>query len=211
MKVLTWMLAGILILLAGCSDGSGELDTLIASEQSLGRFERQLDWTLAAAKDQPDNEGLETEQEAWRTGLHRCLDAEEPARCVAEAYRERLADLQARFDLNARAVAVHAAGRAGFDFRAVGNEPGWNLLLSRTHGIWETGYGQTLHQLDNISVEIDGTVRIYRTRLDDKLLEIRVEEAPCADDMSGDGFDFRFEIKYDGQTWRGCGDASSAS
>ena len=214
MKEFVWSLAGFLILLAGCSDRSGELDALIASEQSLRRFERQLDWTLAAANDQPDNTsdaGLKSEQEGWRTGLQRCLDAEEPARCVAEAHRERLTELQKRFDLDVRSVAIHAAGRAGFEFRAVGNEPGWNLLLSPTHGIWETNYGQTLHELDDISVEVDGAVRIYRTRLDDSPLEIRVEQAACSDDMSGEGFDFRFEIKYDGQTWRGCGDATSAS
>ena len=206
-----WLLAGLLIFLAGCSDRSGELDALIASEQSLIRFERQLDWTLAAAKDHPDGSGLESEQKRWRTGLQRCLDAAEPARCVGEAHRERLTDLQSRFNLDARSVAVHAAGRAGFEFRAVGNEPGWNLLLSPTHAIWETDYGQTRHKFDDISVEIDGTKRIYRTRLDDERLEIRVEQTPCSDDMSGEGFDFRFEIKYDGQTWRGCGDATSAS
>jgi uncharacterized membrane protein len=210
MKAITWLLAGILILLAGCSDRSGELDTLIASEQSLRRFERQLDWTLAAASDLPDTEGLETEQERWRTSLHRCLDTDEPARCVGEACRERLDDLQERFGLNARGVANHAAGRAGFEFRAVGNEPGWNLLLSPTEGIWETDYGQTLHRLDNISIEIDGAVRIYRTRLNDNPLEIRVEETLCSDDMSGEEFDYRFEIRHDGQTWRGCGDATSA-
>jgi uncharacterized membrane protein len=211
MKEFVWLLLGLLPLLGACSDRSGELDALIASKQSLVRFERQLEWTLAAAEDEPATAELESEQNRWRTGLQRCLDAKEPARCVAEAHRDRLADLQGRFNLNARSVAVHAAGRAGFEFRAVGNEPGWNLLLSPTHAVWETDYGQARHNLDDITVEIDGARRIYRARLDGNRLKIRVEHTPCSDDMSGDRFDFRFEIKYDGHTWRGCGDSTSAS
>lgn len=212
MRTKSWV--PILILaLAGCSGGGDRLEALIGSEPSLHRLDRQVRWTVAAARDigsPAASADLEAEQRRWRESLVRCLKDEDPALCVAEAHRERLADLQDRFGLDARRVAVHAAGADGYQFRAVGNEPGWNLLLSADRAIWETDYGQTRHEFLDLRVESGADGRTYTTQLDGVELRIRVEEVPCTDDMSGEIFAWQVVITRGDQTWRGCADRTSA-
>jgi len=188
-------------LLAGCSGRSGDLDRLIRDQPSLNRIERQLAWTLEAAEAGPE---LRREQEEWREALERCLNAEDPARCVADAHAERLTDLQSRFGLTPRGVALHAAARDGFTFRAMGNEPGWNLLISADRCVWETDYGQTRHDISGISYDLDGDSHRYRAELDGDEWEARLEPEPCADDMSGESFPWRVTIEWRGQKLRGC-------
>jgi hypothetical protein len=147
------------VALAAWSGGSDDLDRLIASEPSLERLDRQLEWTLAAAG---GGEALSGEQTRWRERLTACLDKEDPARCVAEAHRERLANLQARFELTPRGVAAHAAGEMGFG--------------------------------------------IYLGSLNGEDFRVRIDAGPCADDMSGESFDWNVEIRHGATRLRGCAD-----
>ncbi len=197
-------------LLAACSSGTGEVREIIASETSLQHLDRQLEWTVAAALGQEPASGLAAEQSQWQKGLQRCLEAEDSARCLAQAHQERLADLQSRYDLTPRLVALHAATAAGYLYRATGNEPGWILLLAKDHAVWETDYGQTRYEIDKLEREVDGQVQIYRGQLEGNELEIRVEETACSDDMSGEGFAVRIEIRNAGRTYRGCADRTGA-
>lgn len=197
-------LAGLL--LAGCGGRSGELDALIRAEPSLTRLARQLDRTLQAAEAGPE---LRKEQQQWREGLERCLDQEDPAHCVGEAHRERLDDLQSRFDLTPRAVALDAAAREGFEFRALGNEPGWTLLLSARGCVWETDYGKVRHELDDIEYTLDGDTRHYRAMLGGQAWEARLDPGPCADDMSDESFPWRATIEFGGQKLRGCAEPTT--
>jgi len=193
-------------LLAACSSGTDEVRELIESESSLQRLERQVGWTVAAALEQEPASGLAAEQAQWQEALQRCIEAEDRARCLAQAHQERLAALQTRYDLTPRLVALHAATDAGYLYRATGNEPGWILLLAADHAVWETDYGQTRHEIDKLEREIDGRVQIYRGQLEGNEVEIRVEETACSDDMSGEGFAVRIEIRNAGKTYRGCAD-----
>lgn len=188
-------------LLFGCSGRTGQLDEIIRSEPSLLRLERQMEWTLAAAE---AGTRLQREQRDWRKELERCLDAEDPARCIAGAHTERLADLQARFDLNPRGVAVYRAAREGFGFRAQGNEPGWNLLISDDRCVWETDYGQTSHDITGVDCERDGETLRYRATVDGDEWEVRLSPEPCADDMSGEPYPWQAIISWRGQKLRGC-------
>ena len=189
------------LLLVGCSGRSGDIEALIRSEPSLTRLQRQLNWTLEAAEAGPELQG---EQQAWLEGLERCLDAEDPARCVAIAHTERLTDLQSRFDLTPRSVALYRAASEGFEFRALGNEPGWNLLVSDGRCIWETDYGQVRHDITAVTYERDGTTRWYRAILDGDEWEARLSREACADDMRGESFPWRATISWRGQKLRGC-------
>lgn len=191
------------VALAACSGGSDDLDRLIASEPSLERLDRQLEWTLAAAG---GGEALGGEQTRWRERLTACLDKEDPARCVAEAHRERLANLQARFELTPRGVAAHAAGEMGFEFLGRGNEPGWNLMASDERGVWETNYGQERYEVEWSSFEQDGDARIYLGSLNGEDFRVRIDAGPCADDMSGESFDWNVEIRHGATRLRGCAD-----
>jgi uncharacterized membrane protein len=201
-----YLIALAALFLASCGDRAGELDALIRAEPSLVRLEQQLDWTLDAAEAGP---ALRDEQRRWREGLERCLDAEDPAHCVGEAHRERLDDLQERFGLTPRGVALDAAARAGYAFRAMGNEPGWNLLLSEGHCVWETDYGQVRHELRDLEYEASEGSRRYRGRLDGDPWEVRLDRESCADDMSGEAFPWRATIEYRGQTLRGCAEPTT--
>lgn len=205
-----WILGGLLVLLTACSSSPDPLRQLMDAEPSLTRLERQVDWTIAAATDlNPAPEGLAAEQVRWRKGLIRCLEAEDPANCLAEAHRERLAELQERFGLNPRQVAVHAAGQAGFRFRAVGNEPGWNLRLADDHAIWETNYGQVRHEIPDLRHTVEGDEEVFRGQLEGKDFEARIFDESCADDMSGTEYPLRAEIRYDGKTLPGCADPTA--
>jgi uncharacterized membrane protein len=202
------LFAGVIVAMAmaGCSGKSGKLDALIRSEPSLARLALQLQWTLDAAGG--GNELLE-EQEQWRKGLERCLEADDPAQCVADAHAERIEDLQARFDLDPRSVALDAAAREGYEFRAMGNEPGWNLLVSEQRCVWETDYGQTRHEIRSVEYETDGDTRIYRGTVDRLAWEARIEPGPCEDDMSGESFPWSAVIRHGDRTWRGCAEPTT--
>lgn len=94
----------------------------------------------------------------------------------------------------------------GVDFRAVGNEPGWHLELTRgDHIVFIYNYGQ-----DTVSVatpepvvDTDGKRAVYYTNN----LTVTVLGEPCQDTMSGEMFESQVTVTMDGKTFRGCGRA----
>lgn len=202
---LACLLAGGLFL-AACSSGPDKVQAVLDSQPSLARLDRQLNWTVSAALELDPASGLEAEQEGWTEGLARCLDSEDPPHCLAEAHMERLEKLQERFGLDAQSVALHAAALEGFLYRALGNEPGWLLLLAEDHAVWETDYGQTRHEIHDLVREVQGDREVFRGRLQDAEFEVRVATQPCEDDMSGEAFPLGVELRHGGRTLRGCAD-----
>jgi uncharacterized membrane protein len=91
----------------------------------------------------------------------------------------------------------------------MGNEPGWNLLLSARGCVWETDYGQVRHELTGIEYEAEEGTRRYRATLDGDPWEVRLDHEACADDMSGESFPWRATIEYRGQTLRGCAEPTT--
>ena len=95
----------------------------------------------------------------------------------------------------------------GVDFRAAGNEPGWylemeyggQLLLVTDYG------GRRLTAATPAPSIIAAGASAYRSRISAHELVVTIQDAPCADDMSGEAFPARVLVQLDDQELRGCG------
>ncbi len=90
-------------------------------------------------------------------------------------------------------------------FRAVGNEPGWQV---------EVGMGQT----PSLRAELDYGSRVVEvaraqtvglgyagTAEDGSSVKLEVERTPCQDGMSGESFEARARLTVDARAYQGCG------
>ena len=94
----------------------------------------------------------------------------------------------------------------GADFRAVGNEPGWNLEIQEgTRIVLIADYGASRVELPLPQPSVD---RRNRTTLwDAGDLVLAVIGRPCRDSMSGESFESEVVVTWGEQTLRGCGRA----
>lgn len=96
----------------------------------------------------------------------------------------------------------------GYDFRAVGQEPGWSLDLRRRDG-WlhlTLDYGRTrLAAAATPAATEPGGATVYTARTDVHELRVRIEPERCRDVMSGEAFPARVVLSVDGREYRGCG------
>ena len=107
---------------------------------------------------------------------------------------------------NRAASAWEQARLDGVRFRALGNEPGWILEIAEDSGIdLVTDYGQTRLRFDRPtrSDPAEGTIR-YDAQGDDRISVVLTFDT-CHDDMSGEPYPVRAEIRLRGRTYRGCG------
>ena len=98
----------------------------------------------------------------------------------------------------------------GADFRAVGNEPGWNLEIRHQSMIaLATNYGMDQYEFELPEAETDTTARTTRYKVvqDGHELLISLSGKPCRDVMSGESFETTVEVIFDGQVLTGCGRA----
>ena len=94
----------------------------------------------------------------------------------------------------------------GADFRAVGNEPGWNLeILAGTRMRLIADYGASRVELPLPEPSVDREAR--RTRWDAGEIVLEVIGRPCRDSMSGESFESEASVHWQGRTLRGCGRA----
>ncbi len=94
----------------------------------------------------------------------------------------------------------------GADFRAVGNEPGWNLEIqkgSRIVLVADYGASRVERPLPEPTVDRDART----TRWDAGELVVEVMGRPCRDTMSDESFEATVVVTWGGQTLRGCGRA----
>ena len=98
---------------------------------------------------------------------------------------------------------------AGYEYWAIGNEPGWTLQIGPRRILWETDYGQTVHEAETSEPVIDPALSssLYRTEVDGSALVITVIDEPCSDDMSGEAFSIRAIIEFRERIYRGCGES----
>lgn len=85
-----------------CRKASGETERQICSDSELGALDRTLSVVYAAALRKARNEHppmLKAEQRGWIKGRNECWKAADQQQCVAQAYRLRIAELQARYRL----------------------------------------------------------------------------------------------------------------
>jgi putative lipoprotein len=94
----------------------------------------------------------------------------------------------------------------GADFRAVGNEPGWNLeIQAGSRIVLVTDYGASRFERPLPQPRVDADART--TRWDTGELIVEVIGRPCRDSMSGESFESTVVVTWRKQVLRGCGRA----
>ncbi|MCP5270898.1 MAG: MliC family protein [Burkholderiaceae bacterium] len=81
---------------------AGSIEARVCASPDLSALDRQLASVYAAARAKAKNEHpptLAAEQRGWIKGRNDCWKASDPATCVGDAYRLRIAELQARYRL----------------------------------------------------------------------------------------------------------------
>lgn len=129
----------------------------------------------------------------------------------AEGERARLAT-PGRTRTGCRLVASRSAWAEallrGAEFRALGQEPGWELeVFAGDSIVFRHHYGERRTVARDPSSSRDGPAsrRIYRARTHDGELTVEIEREPCRDAMSGFGFPATVVVTLAGNRYRGCG------
>ena len=93
----------------------------------------------------------------------------------------------------------------GWDFRAVGQEPPWELLIGKGRGIllWQ-GYERRRLEWAYVEPEIQQNVGVTRYRPESNV-QIELTSAACRDLMSGAGFNTKVSLEIEGKELLGCG------
>lgn len=81
---------------------AGSIEELICKDKGLSDLDRKLAEVYAAATKKAVNEHppvLKAEQRGWIKGRNDCWKSEDRRRCVADNYRSRTAELQAKYRL----------------------------------------------------------------------------------------------------------------
>jgi uncharacterized protein len=120
------LLAGILPTLSALPAGAaspsfdcdrveaGSIEAMVCGDDELAALDRKLAAVYAEAAKKAVNEHprvLQAEQRGWIKGRNECWKADDKRRCVADEYRRRTAELQARY----RLVAMTGPVRYGCD------------------------------------------------------------------------------------------------
>ena len=103
-----------------------------------------------------------------------------------------------------------AAKLGGADFRGLGNEPGWELVIwwDRMRLVYD--YGQARLEVPLAGEPrpaADGKGSWFRGESGGKVMEVHLQLGPCRDTMSGQEFETTVTVIFDGREFRGCGKA----
>jgi uncharacterized membrane protein/heat shock protein HslJ len=104
---------------------------------------------------------------------------------------------------NPRQVPWADAARRGATFRALGNEPSWNLEVHPDRLVLVTDLGAERAEFPYSDPVVEGARTTYRS-VGGELVAI-VERQACVDTMSGEGFGVSATLTMNGRTLRGCG------
>ena len=112
---------------------------------------------------------------------------------------------------NNRALAIwEDAKLRGVDFRAIGNEPGWNLeIIQNEKIVFVSNYGQDRYVFFTSAPSIDQQSRttVYEAQNDKHQLSVIILGRRCHDNMSGEAFEATVNVILNGKMYRGCGKA----
>ena len=98
------------------------------------------------------------------------------------------------------------ARRRGVDFRALGNEPGWQLeIRTGEHLLWVGDYGASRTLLQNPTLVKESGLRRYRAGEGDQQLEVTIGDEFCTDTMKGEQFPSTVTVNFEGRSYHGCG------
>ncbi len=113
--------------------------------------------------------------------------------------------------INNRAKAIWEQAKLnGWDFRAVGNEPGWHLLISKGQDIvFVSDYGQIKYIFTAPEPLTDQTKAItkYHVQENGHNLDIILKGIKCLDTMSDESFETAVTVILDDKKFNGCGKA----
>jgi uncharacterized protein len=85
-----------------CDKAEGTVEETICADDELAALDNELAAVYAAAARKATNENppvLKAEQRGWIKGRNDCWKSDDPRACVADTYRLRIAELQARYRL----------------------------------------------------------------------------------------------------------------
>jgi uncharacterized membrane protein len=108
-----------------------------------------------------------------------------------------------------RNTPFEAAKLDGADFRALGNEPGWELVMyyDRIRFTWDYGNEQAEFPATQPVTDQERASSAWTSSAGDMDIEILLQALPCLDTMSGDSFETTVTVKLDGREFHGCGRA----
>jgi uncharacterized membrane protein len=92
------------------------------------------------------------------------------------------------------------------EFKALGNEPFWNVEISASGIVFEL-MGESALDFPYYPAVRSDARRVYSSRTAHHSIEITIERASCADNMSGARFDYAATVRIDGAEYRGCAKA----
>ncbi len=120
-----------------------------------------------------------------------------------------LADEKHKGCINNHAKAIWEDAKLnGWDFRAVGNEPGWHILISRKNRIvFISNYEKIINTFTTPEPLINQTDRTatYLARENGHVLELILKGTKCLDSMNDESFETTVTVILDGKTFNGCG------
>lgn len=110
---------------------------------------------------------------------------------------------------NPRAAVWEAAKLRGVDYRALGQEPAWQLEISSNGFLLVTEYGANRVEFPYAEPQVNQAERStrYESQLDGDNIHITIRGEECSDSMSGEIFSSKVEVSWRGETLRGCGRA----
>jgi putative lipoprotein len=104
---------------------------------------------------------------------------------------------------NPRKVPWADAARRGVVFRALGNEPSWNLEIDKDRLVLFTDFGATRSETPYAAVPA-GAKTTYRGSGETQLVAV-VERRACSDSMSGEAFEAAATVTFEDKILYGCG------
>ncbi len=91
----------------------------------------------------------------------------------------------------------------GFEFSASGNEPFWNVLISKDAMVFSE-LAEPRLTFPYAQPRISAGRRGYTSKNDRRSIEIIIDEVRCIDSMSGEHFSFAAKVVLNGRTYTGC-------
>ena len=123
----------------------------------------------------------------------------------------RIAGYSASGCVNNRRLAVWEEAKLnGADFRAVGNEPPWNLLISNKFDLQiSIGYDRETASFTGARrvSDVDNRTAVYTADNGQVKLKVTITGKRCSDSMSDDTYEATVEVNYNARSFSGCGKA----
>jgi uncharacterized membrane protein len=95
-----------------------------------------------------------------------------------------------------------------WDFRAVGQEPGWELRIlegERIRFIYDYGSDTVTTPVPPRQRSPESGGLLYNAKSESSHLQVVIEPSPCTDAMSGHPFETTVTVVLNGNAYRGCG------